>query len=293
MDKNPYAPPTLDTGAVATSTVSESGGATGRIDITQAAAELRLHLADHGAVATDRALEGGPLRRGTIVLLTLTLVCLVGSGVVALTMPMAGTSPGIAVVLLGIGIAVIFGVSAAISWAHDRSIIPRRAADRPDAAMRAWLNAIRFGRSGYVVAAMCPTARRREMTAPSLRPVVTGPGAFVVDSAAAAQGWLQTFARMGTGQVRSLWIKDVDLVADHGDWAELRVRVRVQSWPNWANILSIALFVVIRLLGLVVGAVLFFTLRKQRDVAWSPRMLRGDDGSWYVLDAQIGEQALV
>ncbi len=192
------------------------------------------------------------------------------------------------------GMAIIFGivalVVAIVFIVTDLRIITRSQASDPRKALRSWFNAAAAGRGGYVVAALAPTARTVLTQPPDLAPIVPGAGATTLDNAKAGKRWARTFAAHGNGQVRWQKIKRLDIVEQQGDVAVADVTASYQSWPRWANILSIVLFIFIRLIGLIVALVLYFSLRKRTEVSFSKTLLQGSDGNWYLVSGDLFDQ---
>lgn len=272
---NPYAAP--DEAAQAPAVASRSSElAKG---IPGAIAALNRHLADPEAVMADRALAGGKVTKRTVI-----------PGAIAIVLVLGGAA---CFVGEGTGIKVIGGIAAFLGFVSliitivnlvgELGLVVRSAALTPDAAAMGWLRAIRLGRGGYVISALCPTARSSEVEVPELAPVETGKGVFVADSPSGIAGWFKTFARTGTGQVRWMKIHAVRVVRIDGDVAEVEARIRFQSWPSWANIVSVVLFLLVRFIGIIVGLVLFYSLRKRREATITKILLRGRDGAWYLL----------
>lgn len=91
--------------------------------------------------------------------------------------------------------------------------------------------------------------------------------------------------------MRTIQIKRTTLLSEEGDVAIVEVHAVFQSWPQWAQILCVIAFVIIRLLGLVLFLVLFYTLRKTHEATFRKTLIRGNNGVWYVYSGNLLEQA--
>ena len=89
--------------------------------------------------------------------------------------------------------------------------------------------------------------------------------------------------------MRTMQIKRTTLVREDGDVAIVEVHAVFQSWPQWAQILCVIAFVVIRLLGLVLFLILFYSLRKTHDAVFCKTLIRGNNGVWYVYSGNLLE----
>lgn len=275
-EANPYTAPTTAPPTEAPVEVD----AVRRVDpeaIREAIRRLNEHLASPHLVEEDSRSTGRRFRVPTILFL---LIALAGLGVVA-----AGNAGGNqAMTIAGAAGSFIGAIVFLVMLVQDLSVPPRARAADPAQALKGWIAALRTGRGGYVRSCLCPTARAVEARVPDLKPVVTADGSYPMDEAKPIREWCRSFACAGKGQVRWTKVKAVSVVRQEGDVAEVAAEVRMQSWPQWANIVSIVLFLVIRLLGIIVALVLFYTQRKKRTVTVHKTLIRGRDGLWYVLD---------
>lgn len=281
---NPFAPPAADSrpaGSVPEALRLDAAA------LAEARRRLDLHLRDPDAVAADRTAEGRRVRVITWTFLALPIIPL---AIVLLTPVTSAGSAGVAVIV-GLIVAIALAVPAVLLLAQDLRVVPRSQAVDPVRALDGWLRACRLGRGGYLRSCLAPTARECTLAAPDLTPVVAGPGLFPADDPTALTAWVRTFARPGHGQVRWFSSRRMHLVAREGDLATVQVEVRSASWPQWANIVSVVLFLVVRVIGLVVGLVLFFTLRKRRTLVITKHLLCGRDGCWYLLDGGLDDGA--
>jgi hypothetical protein len=284
-DANPYAPPEEASGrpAPVRAATPESG------DIAAAIERLNRHLADPGSVSADSAAIGGRLRglTWTAMVITLALGGGVGYGVT-----LEGQGGNVLAGICGF-LGVIFLISFIVALVNDLLLKPRAECTSAQVALESWLRAMRLGRAGYVYASLCPTAREAIAPAPDLRPVVTADMDYPLDSPAGVARWLKSFARPGTGHVRWMKVKSVRAGSEQGDVATAESTVFFRSWPNWANILSVVLFLFIRFIGLIVAVILWYSNRRQTTIQVEKTLIRGRDGLWYVLDASIavGERA--
>jgi hypothetical protein len=89
--------------------------------------------------------------------------------------------------------------------------------------------------------------------------------------------------------MRTMQIKRTTLLREDGDVAIVEVDAVFQSWPQWAQILCVIAFVIIRLLGLVLFLVLYFSLRKTHAVVIRKTLIRGSNGVWYVYSGNLLE----
>jgi hypothetical protein len=174
-----------------------------------------------------------------------------------------------------------------VAVVRDLRFVDRPRATDPAAALRGWLTAMRQNCVGYVIAALCPTARESEVEAPELGAIPQVPGRFALDDRAQVKMWLRTFARAGAGYVRWMTIGRVASAAVDGDVARVRVDLKFQAMPNWANIVSVVLFILIRLIGLIVGVILYYSTRRRHAETLEKILIRGRDDCWYVYDGEL------
>jgi hypothetical protein len=276
-DYNPYAPPRPDAVPLAEPAAFEGGHSH---DVAEAIHRLNEHLSDPARVAQDRA----DTRRFTIPQLVIAAVVVVIGGVLV---AFIDTSSSVTIVA-----AVVFGVLALIAFAAvvlQLRITARARHTSPDVALRAFLVALPLGRNAFAVACLGPLARMRPASAPSIPPLPSVAGEFSVGNARGMGKYACTFCRPGHGQVRTMRVRRASIYAMRDDVADVEIEADFQTWPRWANIVSIIAFLLIRVLGAVVGAVLYFSLRKRARVVFTKRMIRGRDGLWYLLDARLFE----
>lgn len=279
---DPYAPPKAELdGPIGRSRVKSRAATPG---VRKALKRLNKHLDDPDAVARDRAALGPRIRVVTYVFAGLfslsILLCIAG----------ADDTRG-PLLPIGIGLAVITGIFAALLLYMDLSLIRRDVPDArttPEATLKSFLKSFAMGRHGYGWATLCPTAREQTVRAPVLGPVATGDGEFTMDHSSALKAYAQTFARPGRGNMRQMTIKRVSPVDVDGDVAKVEVHAIFQSWPQWVTIVMAVSFVIFRPL-ILVGIVLYFVLRRRHEVTFTKIMLCGKDGLWYVYDAELLE----
>lgn len=294
-DVNPYAPPTVDDSAPAAPRKRKKRG---KGDIAAALEALEEHLSDPGNVARDARAAGGKLRTVTLVLLALGVLALVFGALVP------GDSRNVAGIIgavLGVVLLLIGGIAAAV----DLSLQSRREPGTPIGTLKSHVKSIVLARYGYTWATLSPTARARSVSAPDLAPAASGVGTFPMESESGVKLYASTFARPGGGKMRSMQLKKVSLVSEDGDVAVVEAAMTFQSWPQWANILlgmggvfgarigqrNMAPLAFIGLAAAVIGLIGIFALRKTREVMVRRTLIRGKNGAWYLLDADILEGA--
>ncbi len=274
---NPFAPPTASLEAPPTLSARHAVGAE---EIEAARTALAAHCRDPAARAADLALEGARFGRATVVSAAITGVALLGGGV---AIAAGGTE---AAVMAGFVAGVAFLILAIFAFA-DLRVGRRAAATSPEAAITRWFHAARAGKSGYALAALAPTARGQTARAPAAGPNDTEGEPVQLSAKDDMKRYLQGFARPGAGFVRWFQTKKIRVVRQEGDVAVVRADLVLTKWPQWANITTVVLFVVVRLIGIIVGLVLFFSLRKTGKFTIEKTLLRGEDGLWYLLDADL------
>lgn len=277
---NPYAPPV--TSAPPPAAAGQELAPTGfdPAELDEARRRLKEHCADPAALAADRAAEGMLLRVATIVMLAIFAL---GAG--ALLVGIVQRS--FALRLIGLIVGALFFVISLVLVILDLRVGRRRSAREPVSALRRWFRAAKTGHAGYLYAGLAPTAREGTVDAPQLDPREP-PDRHQVDSPRSLKAYLKSWARPNNKYVRWLGVKKVELVDQPApDLARVRVRLDLAAWPQWANILSVVLFVLVRLIGIIVAVVLYYTLRKTRTLEAEKLLLRGDDGLWYLLDADL------
>jgi hypothetical protein len=264
---NPYAPPV----APETSAELPPEALPSNVDLDEVRRRLAAHCADATAIAMDKQLAGGRLRVGTYVSGALLLACLL--------LMTAGSEAIIIGAIFGAIMLILF----LVFLVRDLRIGPRPADSTATAAMLSYVRASLGGHDGYVVSALTPTAREETCSPPNLGPVPVPGTSHVLGSKAGVKDYFRTFARPGTGQYRYVQFKGGTLEGESGDVAKVSVTATVSAIPQWAYTTAILLFVFIRLIGLIVGAIVFFVMRKQTKVKLTKTFLRGPDGLWYAL----------
>lgn len=287
-DFNPYAPPEAEVGGRARPTKKSKKNKSASGAIAAAIERLNEHLADRDAVDIDRKEVGGKLRTPTIVFVGLAVV-FIGIAVFAATNMRRRSEEGL-VVAAGI-LAVVFTLLAITLVVVDVRMLPRDKPAPPEATLKYFFKAIALGRFGYAWATLCPTAREQRVDVPALGPIPITPGSFELRRTEDLKLYTQAFARPGNGQMRTMQVKRTTLISEDGDVAVVEVTAMFQSWPQWAQILSVVAFVVIRLLGIILFLVLFFTLRKTHEVVFRKTLIRGSNGVWYVYSGDLLEGA--
>jgi hypothetical protein len=184
----------------------------------------------------------------------------------------------------------VTGLFGALLLSMDLSLVERGKPSSPDAALKSFLKSMPMNRFGYAWAALCPTAREQKVSSPALGPVVTGDGEFSLDDPTGMKAYAATFARAGQSQMRTMAVKRVKLRSIDGDVAKVDAVLAFQSWPQWVSIVMGVSFVIFRPL-ILVAAVFYFVLRKRHEASVTKTMLRGQNGAWYVYDADILEGA--
>jgi len=278
-EQNPYAPPRADTEQ--SKVRRRRARSHGRGDVAEALERLDEHLSDPAEVAVDRVAAGRRFRPLTLILGALL--------VPSLAMLIAGLGDSHSVMVpIGVGLTVFTLAVGLISLFLDLALVERGKPSSPEAALKSFLKSLSMGRFGYAWSALCPTAREQTVNAPALGPVETGAGEFSLETEAGVKAYATTFARSGQGQMRSMAVKRMTVQSLEDDVAEVEAVLAFQSWPQWVNALIVVSFVIFRPLALV-GAVFYFVTRKRHEASVTKTMLRGRNGAWYLLDADLRE----
>lgn len=276
-DLNPYAPPKADPEGP-----SFRAHAAGHLpaDLRRALERLDEHLSDPTSVAFDREIAGPRFRVVTLVFGALFVVSLV------ITLVSFNQTTTRALGLIGIGLSVFFGVVGLVLLALDASLVARDQPSTPDATLKAFFKSISLGRHGYGWAVLSPTAREQTVRAPALGDVDTGHGEFSMANHAGVKAYGASFARAGGGQMRTMAVKRIALGGVDGDIATVEAQLAFQSWPRWVSIVMAVCFVIFRP-AVLIGAVLYFAMRKRHETRVTKTLLRGRNGAWYVYDAEL------
>jgi hypothetical protein len=284
---NPYAPPAAEVGEVARPAKKgkkkKLSGA-----IAEAIERLNEHLDDAGAVAFDRKEAGGKLRTVTI-LFVVFAVAFIGAAAYFAT-NIRRSNDEVAAIAIGV-LAFVFALLAVVLVVADVQMPPRDEPRPPEETLKHFFKAISLGRFGYAWAALCPTAREQKVETPILGQIPVGSGPFALRRTEDLKQYTQAFARPGSGQMRTMQIKRAVLIREDGDVATVEVTALFQSWPQWAQFVSIMAFVFIRLLGAVLFLILFFALRKTYEITYRKTLIRGSNGAWYVYSGDLLEGA--
>lgn len=282
-EPNPFAAPADLEAAAAKPVVTKVQNTT---DLAAALRRLDEHTADPTAVAQDRAWAGGRLGTGSWVTIALIIACL-GLGALA---ALNGPDPNrLRTFAIFAGVAMVIAVIGLFIVIRDLRMATRTAPGDPVHTLRSLLGAMMRNRTGYVLASLAPSAREQEVDVPDLAPVITTPGTFVLNDRSSVKQWLRGWIRPDRSTVRWMKLKTVRLAEEGDRFADVEVTMRLTSWPQWANIVSVVLFVFIRLIGIIVGLVLWYSLRKVATVTVTKRLIQDHHGVWYLLDPGLGE----
>jgi alkylhydroperoxidase family enzyme len=281
-EPNPYAPPRPETSKVRRRPSAQARSRSARGDVAEALERLDEHLSDPEAVENDRRAAGRRVRTVTLVFVALF--------VPSLLLVAAGASDSHGVMLpLGIGFAVITGLLAAILLGVDLTLVERGKPSTPEAALKSVYKAVAMNRCGYAWSVLGPTAREQTVSTPLLRPVETLGGDFSLSDEPGMKAYTSSFARAGHGTMRTLAVKKISVASfDGDDVVEVEALLGFQSWPQWISILLGLGAAIFRPL-LLVGGILYFVMRKRREVRVTKTMLRGRNGAWYLLDGDLVE----
>lgn len=275
-EQNPYAPPTE------AEAPARKGRRKKRVSgaVEEALAALDEHLSDPTAVRAD-AKEAGPrIRTVTVVFCVLATAGILGSVMTS------SREPFFPFVVM---VAVLCGIFGGLLLIFDLTLVPFGQPTAPEKTLESFYKAIARNRLGYAWALLCPTAREQTVQTPELT-ITTKPGEFSVQSPQEMKRYLESFARPGGGQVRTLGVKRATVYEVQDDVAVVDAALTFQSWPSWVSGIIAASFIIFRPLA-IIGIILMFALRKKQDVHVRKTMLRGKNGTWYVLDADLVERA--
>lgn len=284
---NPFAPPrTTDTGGGPSAPGDVSADATQDPAALQAALErLDRHLADAGAARADEVLAGDHFRVRTFVSAG---VFLVSAALAAFGFAQRSMAE---VAIIGTILATVGFIFALAFLIQDVRLVARAEAREPADALKAFFRALQSGRPGYALASLCPDARDATIAVPEMAPVETDHGRFAMNEPRSIRDWARGWAVAGRGQVRWMGLKGMELVGASGRVARVRATIQFQSWPQWANAVSVVLFVVIRLVGIIVALVLYYSLRRRATVTTTKTLLQGSNGQWYLYTADLYDAA--
>jgi hypothetical protein len=280
-----YAPPQIDEGSSATRKKSKKKKASGAI--AEAIARLNEHLADAEAVARDRKEVGGKLRGVTIGFIVFTI--LMGVGAIGLLDARPGRIETDPIVMASVILAGFFTFMTILLVIMDLTFPSRDISTSPENTTKYFFKAIAMNRLGYAWATLCPTAREQTVETPAIGAIPVQPGTFTLLRTAELKDYTQAFARPGNGQMRTMQIKRSVLVREEGDVATVEVALAFQSWPQWAQLISVVALVLFRLVGSIVFVILFFALRKTHEVVFQKTLIRGSNGVWYVYSGDLLE----
>jgi len=247
--------------------------------LDEALRRLDEHLAIPANVTADDRLDDGWVPRPTLIAFAVL-------GLLAVAIYGFAASQGAtgAAHVLGIPIVFTLSIVALVVLARAVRIGPRSRATKPGIAALQHFRAMVVGRAGTVAAGLCPSAREESVQPPRLPPTETGAGTFELSNRREVVRFLKTFARTGASQVR--WVKvkklvSVEVDAGNPNVAVCRLMVAFRTWPQWANYLSVGLFLVVNFIGMFVALVLYYALSKRRTVTFDKTFIRGRDGLWY------------
>ncbi|MCK5796484.1 MAG: hypothetical protein KAI47_04845 [Deltaproteobacteria bacterium] len=279
---NPYQPPVTNAAPPNAHLSDRSApGAFDAAEIDEARRRLKIHCADIAAQEKDRLDEGMLLRPVTIVFSVLTIA-------------VVGVAVGLRVVLqsnmalfIGLAVAAFFALFALVLLINNLLIGRRRTPTTPADTLKRWFRAARANHSGYIFVSLAPTARDSVVEAPRIDETLP-PSQFKISSKEDIKRYLKSWARPDKKFVRWMKLKKVALIDQpESDLARVKIEVALMAWPQWANILTVVFFLFIRIIGIILGLVLYYTLRKRQTIVAEKLLLRGDDNLWYLLDADL------
>ncbi len=274
---NPFAPPDETFQAPPARAHGDAAG-----DMATALSRLAAHVADPERQAQDLAEAGPRIRKLTFGAGAATIV-----GVVLLGSSLDGRPGPLTVV--GVVVTLVGAVLAGVSLALDLSLAPRDVASSPELALKRYLKALMAGRFGYAWASLAPSAREGTVRSPHLGAVTTQALETDLGSPQRLKLYAETFMRPSAGQMRQLTIHKISAPRQEGDVADVRANLTFYSWPQWVFVVFAVGFALFRPLGLV-GAVLYFVMRKRHDVSVEKTLLRAPNGAWYLHDGDVLER---
>jgi hypothetical protein len=285
-DYNPYAPPR---DAPALPLAYGLGGARAP-DVAQALKELNEYLADPTCSAEDDRRRGPRIRPAAWFVLGAAGLALAPLAFSVVAMHSLSDEQRIFLIAIPGLFSFVLAVVGAAILIGDLQLQSRERPGASDATLKSYLRSLALGRFGYAMISLSPSARRQALTPPSLTPVNTGPAdSFRADSEDGLKRYAQTFCRPGHGQLHLMQIKRLNHVGVEGEVAFVEADILFQSWPRWVSIVAVVGFVAVRFFGILVGAVLYYSLRKRREVKVRKVLLRGMNGRWYLHDASVVE----
>ncbi|MFI5296974.1 MAG: hypothetical protein ACHREM_02660, partial [Polyangiales bacterium] len=208
----------------------------------------------------------------------LGVACIVGA-IVAYVVDEYETLP---IILSGVGAGVFLLIGLIIALVARR-LRAREKRVTPEVSVRGYLGALTLLRGDRACAAIAPPVRGQLAVTPTLDPVVTVPGSFIVHPDS-MKLFAKSFAAQGNKHVRTLTVRKATIVAGHDRIAEVEAELVVTSFPQWANLTVVILFVAIRLVGLIVGVILMAIFRKSWKGKVRFRCVRSVDGVWYLAE---------
>ena len=253
-------------------------------EIADARRRLSEHCAQPHTLEVDRQLEGSQFSTATLVSGAITLVL---SAAVAYGAFAAGETEAAIIMATAGTIGLVTLIFFIANLVVDFTVGRRVAATDPKRAMRRWFAAARAGKTGYALTALAPTARDRPVSAPQYGENEEVGPTFSVATREGMRDYVRSFARQGGGFVRWLQVRNVTVLREEGDIAVVGAEVTMTKWPQWAQILTIITFVVIRLVGIILGLILYYQLRKKTKFGIEKTLMKGPDGLWYLLDADM------
>jgi hypothetical protein len=284
---NPYAPPT----EVPAPAIAYRVPGARAPDVADALRELNQYLSDPACSADDDQRRGPRIRRAAWFVLGAAALMLGPLTFVALALPTQSDEQKIFLIAIPGILAFVLAAAGAAILIGDLQLQSRERPGASDATLRSYLRALALGRFGYALTSLAPSARHQMLSAPSLAPVNTGPpDAFRVDTEEGLKRYAQTFCRPSHGQLHLMQIKHLTPMGVEGEVAFVEARILFQSWPRWVSVVTLIAFLAVRFVGIVVGAILYFSLRKRREVRVTKTLLRGANGRWYLYDAGVVEE---
>lgn len=250
--------------------------------IREALAELDEHLSQPERAQADLAASGRRLRAVSIFFCALTSV----SFAAAIHARLA-SHPSWPLAVMATVFTTILAVALVL---FDVSIAPRGQPTAPDVALRSYFRALATARAGYAWAALAPRARAQTVRVPALGDVAVTAGEHAMSSPASIAEHLRCFARSRGWHSRNVLVRHVGVADVAGDVARVEAVLVFQSWPRWIGWLTLVLALPVRHV-VWIGILLYLVMRKQFEVRVTKTLIRGRNGAWYVLDADILEGA--
>lgn len=257
--------------------------------IARAIKRLNKHLANPEMVAGDRTSRGGRLRKSTLAVMGVASTMALGCYVLT---EMRQDSSRDKFLVVAILITVLICAAALAAFLSDMFTAPSRENTTPLKAMDEFLKSLRTTRFGHAWSMLSPTARKEEVTTPTLGNLPVSTIKTTLRNAAELEKYIASFWRSPGGNY--LFRSKSYLVEEKGDVAIVKVEAVFRRERLWL-ILGVGAVVAYFSIEMAPWCALLamFLGGNSHRVDYLKTLIRGSNGFWYMYAGDFFESVNV